>query len=745
MSSAISYSWNSFRLHLPECSAYYHTLAFILLVSLNAFSQQIYIGPGAYLVMSGHSVLGVNNAAFKNDGNIIADSGTIKFTGNADTSIAYVSGASSSTINNLRINKSAFGLALKSSLIVKETVSISPGILYSNGHLTLKSTAEKTATVTALPVDGAGIVTAYIAGDVSIERYIKARKAWRFLSAPVKNSGSTPTINSAWQEGVNSGNPNTGYGIHIIGGAAANGYDLAPTSNPSLKVYDNATDNIIAITNVPGTHTPIANYPGYFAFIWGNRSTNLFGGTVVATPTTLRMKGEIKTGNQVVSVNPFKYTVLGNPYPSAIDFGLLTKNNVRDAFYAWDPMLAGNYGVGGYVTVSWNGSSYDVTANSSAISQCIPSGSAVLIQSKDSATAGLVTVKESAKIFCNGQGPLARGQLKEQVSLLLYEANTDGSRTLMDAVLTTYADHFLNERDHYDVKKLGAKFLGLKRGNDLLAIERRKTITANDTIFLNLNALSSRNYQLNIVIANMEYTGMQAILKDNYAADQDNKLLNMNDSNAVEFQVNSDVASYAANRFFIIFQPLAPVPVTITSVQAIKVTAGIAIKWKVENEGNMKEYVLEKSINGIFFYPIHTVKAKAMNGEAAVYEYLDKEAVKGNNFYRVRSVSINSNTANSRIVKVNVSKINNPMIVFPNPISGNVINIQTNNLPTGLYTFSLSNANGQKIYSNKSRISNGQNISLNINETLPAGMYHLETRTPENTFIINKIIIQQAN
>ncbi len=722
---------------------FYTTLVLILLCnSLDSLSQQIYIGPGAYFVMRGQPFLAVHNASLKNDGNYVPDLGTVKFTGSADTSIAYISGSNLSSIDNILISKSAYGLALKSQVTVKDSLRISQGVLYSNGHLTFKSDSGKTATLLALPVDGSGNATAYIAGAVSIERYIKARRAWRLLSAPIKNNGAVPTINQAWQEGATAGDPNAGYGMQIIGGTTANGYDAGPTSNASLKIYDNATNSFKALPAVPGTNTAIINQNGYFAFVWGNRSTDMFNNAAPATPTTLRMKGEIKTGDQVIPVNAFKYTVLGNPYPSAIDFGLLSRTNVRNAFYAWDPMLAGSYGVGGYVAVSWNGSSYDVTANASNISQCIPSGSAVMVQSEDSATAGSITIKESAKTFCNGQGPLARFGLKERVSTILYEFNIDGSRALIDAVLTTYADEYTNERDQLDIAKLGAKYIGLKRGNDVFAIERRKTITTNDTIFLNINGLSIKNYQLNLVLTNMESAGLQAVLKDSYSASLNNKLLNMNDSNAINFQINSDPASYAASRFSVVFIPLAALPVSFTSIQAAKLYDGISVKWVVENEVNIKEYVLEKSINGVAFYPVYTAPSKAVIGGGANYEYLDQEVVKGNNFYRVVSVSSDAGTTNSQIVKVNVTNPSNDMLVFPNPIEGNIIKLQVNNYDEGLYEVTLMNASGQKVYSAKTKLRNSTNISLPFHRALPAGVYQLQIKSPQHTKLVHKIIIQ---
>ncbi|MBC7865954.1 MAG: hypothetical protein H7X88_00315, partial [Gloeobacteraceae cyanobacterium ES-bin-316] len=550
-------------------------------------------------------------------------------------------------------------------------------------------------------------------------------------------------INQAWQEGVTSGNPNSGYGIHIIGGSAANGYDASPTANPSVKVYDPVSNNLVALPTATGTYLPITNYKGYFVFAVGNRSTNIFNTNAPATPTTLRMKGEIKTGDQTVLVNPYKYTVMGNPFPAAVDFGLITKNNVRNSFYAWDPMLAGTYGLGGWVTVSWNGASYDATANASSITQCIPSGSAVMVQSGDSATAGSVVIKESSKTSCVGQGPLARNGLSEKISILLSESNTDGSKVLMDAVLTNYADHYLNERDQYDAVKYDSKYIGLKRGGNLFAIERRKTITANDTVFLSINSLSMRNYQLNFVIANMQGLGLQAILKDTYSAALNDKPLQMNDSNAVEFQVNNDPASYATNRFSVVFVAMAPLPVSFASVRASKKTPGILVEWKVENELNIKEYVLEKSADGITFYPVNTQSAMRSNSSTTWYNYLDESMLSGNNFYRIQSVSLSAANNYSETVKVHIEYPANAPVIFPNPIEGNKINLLISDQPFGTYHFRVLAANGQVIRVGKFSVNSVlQKISIALRSQFPIGIYQLEITAPGRAKLINEIIVR---
>ena len=44
------------------------------------------------------------------------------------------------------------------------------------------------------------------------------------------------------------------------------------------------------------------------------------------------MKGALRAGNQISTVNGTNLTVVGNPYASAIDFATLTKNNVKNNF-----------------------------------------------------------------------------------------------------------------------------------------------------------------------------------------------------------------------------------------------------------------------------------------------------------------------------------------------------------------------------------------------------------------------------
>ena len=536
-----------------------------------------------YPILSSSQSAKVNNLVIQSRGSLIVDDATIQINGNASNSgvfdvtngTAEFNGRSSQTVaSGLFTGNKLKNLVVNSELTLADVdsltgyLSIAEGkTLYTNDNLTLKSDASGTARIAPLPCDVTGRSTAIIVGRINIERYIPARKAWRLLSAPVK-SESAPTICGAWQESaygsslmnaVSNPNPTQHYGVHITGGTTQNGFDQSVANLPSVKFYNPTTNTFSGLPSTPGTLRPITDYTGYMIYVRGDRGIDLSMGTAAAiTSTTLRIKGEVRTGNQDVPVNAQNFTVFGNPFASPIDFATLTKNNVKNSFYIWDPKLSGSQGLGAYVTVSYNSGTgtYDVTTASSPISQYIPSGEAILIESADGTRAGTITVKESDKV--SGVSDMLFGRNNSNTKSLrvnLYSQDADGTYSLLDGSMTSYHDNNSNSFDIDDIKKLSAagESIAFSRTGHTLAIERKKTITSNDTSFINLSQTKKQNYRLDIITENLTAANLVAVVKDNYAATTNNLPVNLNGSTYVDFTVNNDPASFAADRFSIVF------------------------------------------------------------------------------------------------------------------------------------------------------------------------------------------------
>lgn len=612
------------------------------------------------------------------------------------------------------------------------SIDLSSGsTLTTNDLVTLKSDANGTARISELPVNGAGAATGYISGKITVERYIPAARGWRLLSVPVKTTNA-PTINQAWQEGLTTAsvNPNLypGYGIKICGGSSANGYDTSATTNTFIKTYNNATNSFVALPSSPGTNIPITSYPAYFLYIRGDRSVDMLQGLAATiTSTTLRTKGEMVTGKQDVNVSAANFSVLGNPYASAINFHTLTRTNVADAFYAWDPKLAGNYGIGGYVTFIWNNStgSYDATASVGNITQYIQSSASVIVYSADHTNPGTINIKESDKTAL-GEDPIFRlAQTDQRMSIKLNLVNADSSTSLLDAVLTTYDDNNLNTVDNDDASKLygSNQSINILRDGKRLAIERRKTISTADTTFLNIYQMKIQNYQLEINLQHMDANGMIAVLKDNYSTATNNTILQMNGTSLVPFSINADPASYSADRFKIIFEPLSPLPVSFTSVKAYRQQKNIIVEWKIENQLKDDHYEIERSADGKHFTRVNA--ETILENDQSIYQFTDSNPLKGINYYRVIAVNSNGNKNNSEIVKANMNdEENSPSIsIYPNPVSGDNINIEVKHIDEGLYNLKIYNTEGQLV-ATKKIIYTGAKVS--INEKLPAGKYELK-------------------
>ena len=541
--------------------------------------------------------------------------------------------------------------------------------LNTNGNLLIRSTATGTARIAEIP-EGATI-----SGEVIIERYIPAKTAangssspaWRLLSVPL-SSTNAPTIHEAWQENatyssrpdagnsMTGSNPNPGYGVHVIGvGGNDNGFDTAISSNYSIKYYDNATNTLKGVST---TNEAITNYPGYMLYVRGDRSINLSQLTNAAVkPTTLRVKGTPVIGNKIISVSPTNFTLLPNPYASAIDFGALTRTGVLNSFYAWDPKAGGNFGLGAYVTVSANEmGTYDVSTSNTSISQYIPSGEAVFVKADNNEIGSRsVLIKETAKtILTNESGLFGRFVAPGQsVRTNLYAYNSDGTNSLLDGALTTYSSRGSNDIDNFDAEKLfgSSESIALTRKGKVLSIERRQTITGVDTTFINVSKLKRLTYKLSILTENMNTTGMFAVIKDNYNASNNNRTINLNGTTSIDFTVDNNPASYATNRFSIVFVKRAP---------------------------------LSETLNG-------------------------------------------KNTSTETEVKTPAIDQSQSVVVFPNPVTTNEINIKTNNLELGNYELKLYNLSGQLVTSKSVKVTSKSSVvKIKVPSGFSAGKYEIK-------------------
>jgi hypothetical protein len=225
-------------------------------------------------------------------------------------------------------------------------------------------------------------------------------------------------------------------------------------------------------------------------------------------------------------------------------------------------------------------------------------------------------------------------------------------------------------------------------------------------------------------------------LEDNYLHTQ--TTLNNSGITLINFTKDSIPASYAPNRFYIVFKPVAgALPVTSTNVNAYTKNEDIVVEWKVENEKEIANYILETSVNGSDFYSTATVVINSdLSGN---HQWLDVKPIAGYHYYRIKINERNGRTEYSQIMKIFISKGKSSFSIYPNPIKNGIINLYFKNQPAGWYHLHLYNTVSHLILFKKIRHAGGngsQIISLHTKH----GLYHLKITRPDGEMVVEKIV-----
>jgi hypothetical protein len=509
--------------------------------------RAITIQPGAIVDIAVGNSLNIRDS-LTNNGEVTGGGGIVL----SGTASQPISGTG--YYNNLTLNNSSgavIGSGMGNMVNITGRYIPTAGVLTTNDNFTLKSTATENGAIAAGAASGN-----YISGKVILERYIPARRAWRLINFPI-TSNAAPGLNISLQEGAGgnaSSNPNPGYGTHITGGSMMNGFDQNSSNNPSVKEWIGG-----AWAGITSTHTAISNQYPYFVFVRGSRANNLAAG-VSATPdnTTLRLTANIKQGNQSINISSTGWQLTGNPFPAIINLDVMAANNssrINRNFVYWDPKLGGSNNVGGFVTASYNGAGYDFSPTPvSALSEYAQPFAGFYV---DAISTGTISVPETVKCNC-GNGnvfrPAPPAATTGKLRISLRSLNTDGTNPVVDGTMVAFDDRYSNDKDSYDATKLPntlSENIAVSRNENKLAIERRKNITGNDTVYLHMSNMRIKNYQFEITTDNFDTT-IQAYLEDSYTAER--KPINVSTGSVFAFSIFNNPAVYAPSRFRIVFE-----------------------------------------------------------------------------------------------------------------------------------------------------------------------------------------------
>ncbi|HUH72990.1 MAG TPA: T9SS type A sorting domain-containing protein, partial [Chitinophagales bacterium] len=205
-----------------------------------------------------------------------------------------------------------------------------------------------------------------------------------------------------------------------------------------------------------------------------------------------------------------------------------------------------------------------------------------------------------------------------------------------------------------------------------------------------------------------------------------------------EFEVNS----FSTFKFHTNGGDGVPLPVELISFIGYNQTNTNVLEWETASERNTEVFEVEHSINGVDWEKIGTVAASGFSNVPLSYTYTDNNPLKGNNQYRLKMVDLDNTFEYSRIINIHVTDDQlsyNIMTVYPNP-STDIFNISIKSTENYIGVIQIMNVQGQIIQTLNRDINKGENtIQINLN-SLPQGIYILNTIHLNGLISTEKII-----
>jgi hypothetical protein len=774
-------------------------LSFILglmLMPSFLFGQGILISANAYVIAnSGYTIVTGNMA---NSGTLNLQTGIFTMSGNYTNSGTYTQGTGNIVFNGQSetLLDNGFGTMFTNvffngnggvgnpAVMSSGNFSVaSTGILNmvnatslnANGHLTLNSDANSSATVAAIPA------VASITGSVNAQRFVKGGtgyRGYRLLSSPVY--ASTVGANKVYSINyLKNTIILTGTKTNVTGG-----FDNTVAANPTVYLYrENLTplystftnSNFIGINNILTTPTygmndatytttniPVGN--GFLCFFRGDRSFAAYATETTAAyvpqPATLGATGTLNQGSVTVAdwFTPLStslsftaaspatikgFNLVGNPYASSIDWETYSSTvatngiygpSVSPTIYELNPLTHNydSYQKGGAFTN--NGTNI------------IVSGQGFFVNV--TCTCAQLVFNEWAKVNTQNTG------------LNLFMGKPDNQNANSQYLRLQMAKDSINTDDilirfNKDVKteyneivdapyKIGAGAVSLSSFSSdkvSLAINVQPLPDQSEKIGLNINTTADGIYQLNM----KQLVGIPQLfdvwLMDAYKKDS----LDMRHNPTYRFNVHkNDTSSFGANRFSLVIRQNPAYAYRLLNFTAAKVpgVSQVQVAWETENEANYTNFTVEHSTDGGKSFNVLGGQRAAASG---TYSLLDRKPIAGLNLYRLKQEDINDAITYSKVVPVQYSiqsnnRAANIISVYPNPATS-AINISVSNdvATKHAYTYRIANSLGLIVKQVTSQQSNWQ---PNISDLMPGNYIIKVLSTTDNSLIGNSKFIK---
>lgn len=605
----------------------------------------------------------------------------ISFTGNSDQQITLPN----AIYNRLHMSGNGHKTFTHTSDLL-EDMTFGPGngfINFGNDIFTLKSSSNGTASI-------GNVYSHWLIGSIKTENYVAGgRRAFRFLSHPF----STTKDLSLLIDDID------------ITGKKNSGFTPTTSNNPSAFKYEN-NNGWYAFTNING---PFPNdwKPGEAIriLIRGQKGQGLDGQPYTPDSVTLTKNGPVNYGPFTWNLTKGLaggYNFLGNPYPSPINTnGVFDHPSIYgSAIWIWNPRNATQ-------------GAYEMRlVNEDFV---LPMGAGIMVETNNNVS---ITVNETSKIHDTTNFVFKSTSPNQLIQLVFSSDNNKWNEV-----------YILHKANSSDAKKptdnglmagTDGDFFTLSSDNKVLGLDSRH-LNGSTEIPLGYRVYEPRNFTLSVDRMTLP-DSLMAYLVDNYTSTSTLLV----PGTTYNFSINASTGGLqSANRFKIVFESVNILPISGIHLSGVKKENNVVLKWNVESEADVVSYEVQHAQNGKDFKAIVSVKEVSNDQKNQSYSFVHTN-LSADNYYRIKTHQKDGKAVYSNIIRISSTpETNGRLVVYPNPVTDNRIQLQMNDVATGVYTIRIVDNRGAVVHQQQIQHNHNTNHQIMPSRTLSAGVYQL--------------------
>lgn len=182
---------------------------------------------------------------------------------------------------------------------------------------------------------------------------------------------------------------------------------------------------------------------------------------------------------------------------------------------------------------------------------------------------------------------------------------------------------------------------------------------------------------------------------------------------------------------------LGVMPVKLIEFTASLNSNRVSLEWITTNESGFDHFEIERASSNLVFEKIGQVKGAGYNtSDEQTYSLTDATAAAGTNYYRLKSVDLDSTFEYSSIVSVTVAA-SKTISVYPNPSNGDFVNVITTGEVSDNTWVTVFNERGVLIQ--KTRVAEND-ARINFTNHLVSGVYILKYTSPGHEQIVRLFV-----